>query len=74
MLFGNVEIKFKVSNCCGAYPKDLSEEMGICPDCLEHCAYVEDPLDEEEIEILNQAAVAEQKFLNDQKASHGKEA
>ena len=33
------------STCCGAYT-DM-EEVGICPDCLEHCDFE----DEEEDEI-----------------------
>ena len=33
------------STCCGAYT-DM-EEIGICPDCLEHCDFE----DEEEDEI-----------------------
>lgn len=34
------------STCCGAYT-DM-DEIGICPDCLEHCDWEEE--DEEEIE------------------------
>ena len=33
------------SNCCGAYT-DM-EEVGICPDCLEHCGWEYE--DEEEL-------------------------
>ncbi len=32
----------KVSNCCGHPPVGNSEEMGICPDCKEHCEYIDD--------------------------------
>ena len=43
-----------ISNCCGAYPKSNgdndSSDYGICPECGEHCEYVE----EETIEEVNQ--------------------
>jgi len=30
----------KISNCCGASPKnELDEECGICSECGEHCEY-----------------------------------
>lgn len=38
------------SDCCGAYT-DM-EEMGICPECLEHCGF-EDWDEDEEIEETN---------------------
>ena len=32
----------KISDCCGAKPiGDGCEEAGICPDCKEHCEWVE---------------------------------
>ena len=34
------------STCCGAYT-DM-EEIGICPDCLEHCDFEDE--DEDEVE------------------------
>lgn len=34
------------STCCGAYT-DM-EEVGLCPECLEHCDFEEE--DEEEME------------------------
>lgn len=41
----------KVSNCCGvpAYSNGDAdtEDMGICPDCKEHCEYVEEGEGEE---------------------------
>jgi len=47
----------KISNCCGAYSiaysdesgagDQSSEDLGICPDCHEHCEYIEE--DEEEL-------------------------
>jgi len=27
------------SDCCGA--ETIHTEMGICPDCLEHCEFIE---------------------------------
>ena len=37
----------KVSNCCGAPPVGASEDMGLCPDCKDHCEYVEEYDDDE---------------------------
>jgi hypothetical protein len=31
-----------VSNCCGAPAVENSEDIGICPDCLEHCEFVDE--------------------------------
>lgn len=31
----------KLSNCCGASPIGASEDMGMCPECKEHCEYEE---------------------------------
>jgi hypothetical protein len=28
------------SDCCSAYPVDASEDMGLCPMCMEHCEYI----------------------------------
>ena len=47
-----------VSDCCGARALGNgdcdSEDMGICPNCLEHCSYIdeddEDIDDEEDID------------------------
>jgi hypothetical protein len=40
----------KVSDCCGAEPysngDSSTEDYGICPECKEHCEYIE--LDDEE--------------------------
>jgi hypothetical protein len=40
----------KVSDCCGAEPYSNGDcdtmDIGICPECHEHCEYVE--IDEEE--------------------------
>ncbi len=30
------------SDCCGADPVGESDDMGICPQCYEHCEYVDD--------------------------------
>jgi hypothetical protein len=35
------------STCCGA-ETDM-EEVGICPECMEHCDFEDDEEDEEEI-------------------------
>jgi hypothetical protein len=34
-----------VSECCSAPEVDVSRDMGICPDCKEHCDYID--LDED---------------------------
>ena len=31
-----------ISECCGAAPVAESEDLGICPECKEHCEYIED--------------------------------
>ena len=35
----------KISDCCGAEPysngDSSTEDFGICPDCKEHCEYIE---------------------------------
>lgn len=47
------------SNCCGAYT-DI-DEIGICPDCLEHCSWE----DEEELEQDRQNEIElEQEQIN----------
>ena len=35
------------STCCGA--ETNMEEIGICPECMEHCDFEDDEEDEEEI-------------------------
>ena len=40
------------STCCGA-ETDM-EEVGICPECLEHCDFEEDEEIQKDIEIENQ--------------------
>ena len=32
----------KFSNCCGV--STIETEMGICPDCLEHCEFESNPM------------------------------
>lgn len=50
------------STCCGAYT-DM-DEIGIYPDCLEHCDF-EDEEDEEELEQDRQNEIAlEQEQIN----------
>ena len=50
------------STCCGAHT--TMPEMGICPDCLEHCDWEEEE-DQEEKEQDRQNEIAlEQEQLN----------
>jgi hypothetical protein len=54
------------STCCGA-ETDM-EEVGICPDCLEHCDWEDEEEDEEEKEQDRQNEIAlEQEQLNKHK-------
>jgi hypothetical protein len=54
-----------LSTCCGA-ETDM-EEVGICPDCLEHCDWEEEEEDKEEKEQDRQNEIAlEQEQLNKQ--------
>ena len=39
-----------VSNCCGVYAVKGSEDIEICPECLEHCEYVQEDELEDELE------------------------
>jgi hypothetical protein len=48
----------KVSECCGAY-SEYAGDIDICPDCLEHCEFVDDEDDED---LLEQSEKAE--FFN----------
>jgi hypothetical protein len=41
----------RLSTCCGA-ETDMTE-IGICPDCLEHCDW--EVIDEDEWELRNEA-------------------
>ncbi len=51
------------STCCGA-ETDM-EEVGICPECLEHCDWEDEEEDEEELEQDRQNEIAlEQQQLN----------
>jgi len=34
------------SNCCGAVAEVTSEDIGICPECYEHCVFEDDEDDE----------------------------
>ena len=34
------------SDCCGAETTEI--EMGICPECLEHCDFTSEPVEEHE--------------------------
>ena len=51
------------STCCGAHTN--FEEIGICPDCLEHCDWEEEDVEEEELEQDKQNEIAlEQEQIN----------
>jgi len=41
------------STCCGAHT--TIPEMGICPDCLEHCDWEEEDEDAEDVEAEKEA-------------------
>lgn len=44
----------KVSECCGAY-SEYAGDIDICPDCLEHCEFVDDEDDEDLLEQAEKA-------------------
>ena len=56
----------KVSSCCGA-ETDM-EEVGICPECVEHCDFEEDeeePTQEElEQDRQNEIALEQEQLKN----------
>lgn len=31
----------RVSDCCGAEPVGEAEDLGLCPECMDHCTYVD---------------------------------
>lgn len=40
----------KVSDCCGAEMTDpVMEDYGICPECQEHCEWVDDEPNDDQI-------------------------
>lgn len=39
----------RVSECCGAYTE--YDEIGLCPECMEHCEFVDDEEEEEDFEV-----------------------
>ena len=43
-------LKMSYSTCCGAHT--TMPEMGICPDCLEHCDWEEEEDEELEEETI----------------------
>jgi hypothetical protein len=54
-----------ISTCCGA-ETDM-EEIGICPECLEHCDFEEDeeeePTEEEkQLDANTERAIEEEQF------------
>jgi hypothetical protein len=42
----------KLSSCCGAEMRGAVADMGICPDCKEHCGVEEEEMEDEEPEKL----------------------
>lgn len=37
----------KISDCCGATPTDpIMLDLGICPDCKDHCEFINEEEDE----------------------------
>lgn len=38
----------RVSDCCGAEPVGESEDLGLCPECYDHCEYVDREADDSE--------------------------
>jgi hypothetical protein len=36
------QFKMKISDCCGAEMTDINiEDYGICPDCKDHCEFID---------------------------------
>jgi hypothetical protein len=35
-----------ISDCCGAVAEETSEGIGICPECLEYCGFIDEEYDE----------------------------
>jgi len=52
------------SDCCGY--ETTETELGICPQCLEHCDFEDDEDDEDELVIFNPALL--KKLTKEQKA------
>jgi hypothetical protein len=38
-----------LSECCGAH-SEYAEELDLCPECMEHCDFVDDEEEEKEFE------------------------
>ena len=50
----------KISTCCGC-ETDM-EEIGICPECLEHCDFEEDEEEEIQKDIETENQIEEEKI------------
>jgi hypothetical protein len=50
----------RLSTCCGA-ETDM-EEVGICPECLEHCDFEEDKEEEIEKDIETENKIEEEQI------------
>lgn len=62
----------RVSECCQAPAVGASEDMGICPECKEHCEYVEEEEEDPVRDMVREqyknyphlAKVMNQKYIN----------
>ena len=46
----------KISDCCGAYATDpLMLDYGICPDCKDHCEFVDEVDKDDDFKTWNEA-------------------
>ena len=56
----------KISECCGApIPLD-GEDYGICPDCKEHCEYIEEEDDPRDLQQEQDDQDEEDAFYREQ--------
>ena len=63
----------KVSNCCGAVPRSNGDcdsmDLGICPECKEHCEYVEEGEGNTSIGIAQEFTVEQHEIIERLKVS-----
>lgn len=44
----------KISDCCGAAARDpIMLDYGICPDCKDHCEFIEEQDEPDDYQIYN---------------------
>jgi len=53
-------LKMAYSTCCGAHTN--YPEIGICPDCLEHCDWEQEDKDEIEKDFQSEENIDEEKI------------